>query len=354
MGTRAVALIAVLFSACVMPMQPAQADSSDCTPGGPFDPTNPASSGYSLVFTDDFTNSQTIDLNATGNAGFNWYLTKFFGYGTEAASTIALTPDGLVLTPSNDVGGNWNIATAAPASNTQGYVGNVFGGGAYFEAKIKFDPTTVNFSQGFPAFWGFSIEHAANMGADHPAGTPAGFQHFIEDDFFEFDIHDNNGVASPTAYGAALHDWYGIFSSTCQEGYRAGLPGFCDVTNNGVGTNYNNFVSTNRNNATIDWTQWHIIGQLWVPGERQHPLGYVQNFIDGQPAYAYGGTGKFTPLSKTGWVDIFAVPYMDPFNRPTAFSVLDSDHLMIILGTGPGQPFTVGYVKVWQLPGCAK
>ncbi|MGH6844210.1 MAG: hypothetical protein ACRECU_05725 [Methylocella sp.] len=347
MDTRIVALTAVIFGVCVTPMPEARA--SACIPEVPFDPTNPTSSGFGLVFSDDFTNPQTIDLNATGNAGFNWYLTKFFGYGTEPASTIAITPDGLVLTPSSDIGGNYNIATAAPATNTHGYVGQAFGGGAYFEAKIKFDPTTVNFSLGFPAFWGFSIEHAANMGADHPAGTPAGFQHFIEDDFFEFDI----GWASPVAYGTAVHDWYGIYSSTCQEGYRAGSPGFCDVTNNGVGTAYNNFVSTKRNKATIDWTQWHTVGQLWVPGSSQNRTpGYVQNFIDGRRAYAYDGTGKFTPLSKTGWDDL-ASPFIDPLHSSTAFSVLDRDHLMIILGSGTGQPFTVGYVKVWQIPGCA-
>jgi hypothetical protein len=304
----------------------------------------------SLSFSDDFSNPQTIDLNATGNAGFNWYLTKFFGYGTEPASTIMFSPDGLVLKPSSDSGGNWNIATAAPAGNSQGYVGTVFGGGAYFEAKIKFDPTTVNFSQGWPAFWGFSIEHAANLGADHPAGTPAGFQHFIEDAFFEYDIN----WAPSNSYGTALHDWYGIFTSTCQQGERAGLPGFCAISNDGVGTYYNNFVSTNRSYAAIDWTQWHTIGQLWVPGQLLLLSGYVQNFIDGKPAYAYGPSGKFAPLSKTGWVDNFLFPYINPFGSNTAFSVLDRSHLMIILGTGQGQAFTVGYVKVWQIPGCAR
>ena len=347
MAARIIALAVALVSSCVAPMREAHAQSRACIPKGPFDPSNPTSTGFSLVFSDDFTNPQTIDLNVTGNAGFKWYLTKFFGYETEPASTIAFTPDGLVLTPTS-VTGSYNIATAAPANNAQGYVGNAFGGGAYFEAKIKFDPATVNFSQGFPAFWGFSIEHAANKGDDHPAGTPTGFQHFIEDDFFEFDI----SWASSIAYGTAIHDWYGIYASTCQEGYRKGSPGFCDVTNNGLGTPYNNFVSTKQNNVTIDWTQWHIIGQLWVPGRPyKRPEGYVQNFIDGQPAYA--GDGKFTPLSKTGWKDV-ASAYIDPMNSPTAFSVLDSNHLMIILGSGLGQPFTVRYVKVWQIPGCAK
>jgi hypothetical protein len=345
MDTRIVALAALIFSVCVAPMREAQAQSRACIPRGPFDPSNPTSTGFSLVFSDDFTNPQTIDLNATGNAGFNWYRTKFFGYGTEPASTIAFTQDGLMLTPMSNTG-SYNIATAAPANNAQGYVGNAFGGVAYFEAKIKFDPTTINFSQGFPAFWGFSIEHAANMGADHPNGTPTGFQHFIEDDFFEFDI----SWAPTIAYGTAIHDWYGIYSSTCQEGYRKGSPGFCDVTNNGVGTGYNNFVSTKQNNVTIDWTQWHTVGQLWVSGSflRRTP-GYVQNFIDGQPAYA--GNGTYAPLSKTGWKDV-ASAFIDPLNSPTAFSVLDSDHLMVILGSGLGQPFTVGYVKIWQIPGC--
>ena len=77
----------------------------------------------------------------------------------------------------------------------------------------------------------------------------------------------------------------------------------------------------------------------------------MQNFIDGQPAYA--GDGKFSPLSKTGWKDV-ASAFIDPMNSSTAFSVLDRDHLMIILGSGLGQPFTVGYVKVWQIPGCAR
>jgi len=112
-------------------------------------------------------------------------------------------------------------------------------------------------------------------------------------------------------------------------------------------------VSSKQNKAAIDWTQWHTVGQLWVPGgRRNYELGYVQNFIDGRPAFAYDGTGKFTPLSKTGWEDL-ASSFIDPLNSSTAFSVLDQDHLMIILGTGPGQPFTVGYVKAWQIPGCA-
>jgi hypothetical protein len=117
MDTRIVAPTLMLFGVCVTPMLEALAKPSTCVPGGPFDPAKPASAGYSLVFSDDFTNPQTVDLDATGNASFNWYLAKFFGYGTEPASTVAFTPDGLVLMPASP-SGNYNIATAAPANNT--------------------------------------------------------------------------------------------------------------------------------------------------------------------------------------------------------------------------------------------
>jgi hypothetical protein len=71
MDARVGVLAAVLVSVCVTPMSEVLAQSSACIPGGPFDPTNPTSTGFSLVFSDDFTNPQTIDLAATGNAGFN-------------------------------------------------------------------------------------------------------------------------------------------------------------------------------------------------------------------------------------------------------------------------------------------
>jgi hypothetical protein len=325
----------------------AHAYAVDCQPNGTFDAADPAASGYSIVFSDDFTNPQTIDLNAAGNAGFNWYLTHFFNSSSETADHLSISPDGLVLTPTTYTA-NYNIATAAPANNAQGYVGHVFGGGGYFEARIKFDPTKVNFSQGFPSFWGQSIEHAANKGASHPEGTPAGFEHFAEDDFWEYDI----SWATQVAYGTAIHDWYGIYTSTCEYGYRTGQKGFCDITNAGAGTPYNNFVSTKPDNSTIDWTQWHTIGHLWVPGSAANSYqGYVQNFIDGIAAHA--GAGTFAPLSKIGWSGV-SYTFSTLENSPAAFSILDDDHLMVILGSGIGQALNVSYVKVWQIPSCAR
>jgi hypothetical protein len=47
--------------------------------GAPFDPNDPAASGYQLVFHDEFNSASTIDLDASGFPGFNWYPQQFFG-----------------------------------------------------------------------------------------------------------------------------------------------------------------------------------------------------------------------------------------------------------------------------------
>jgi hypothetical protein len=215
-----------------------------------------------------------------------------------------------------------------------------------FRGEDQIRPNEGQFLARIPSLLGQSIEHAANRGTDHPAGSPAGFEHFAEDDFFEYDL----SWAPTVAYGTGIHDWYGIYSSVCQYGYRKGSSGFCDITNAGAGTPYDNFVSTKPSNAAIDWTQWHTIGQLWVPGNAgNYYQGYVQNFIDGVPANA--GTGAFSPLSKTGWTH-GTIDLTNLQNSPEAFSIIDQDHLMVILGAGVGQTLNVAYVHVWQPAGC--
>lgn len=312
-----------------------------CSPRGTFDPSNPERSGYALVFSDDFSNPKTIDLNATKQPGFNWYLTKFFGYETEPSSDFSIGPDGITITPTKNHGG-YNIATAAPSSDSTSYVGNAWGGGAYFEIKLKFDPSVVVFSNGYPAVWGESLEHAIQK--SHPPDMPDSFEHFIEDDFFEFNIK----WAPTVAYGTAIHDWYGQYKSVCNYGYLAGKIGFCDITNSGAGTPYYNFVTGKPDGSIIDWNKWHTISQLWVPGTAANDYrGYVQNFLDGVAMYA--GAGAFSPLSKVGWASNIPYTFTSLQNSEAAFSILDKQRLFIILGTGANQPFTIRFVRVWQL-----
>jgi hypothetical protein len=331
---------------------------SPCAPAS-FNPAKPAASGYVLVFSDTFTDSSNVDFNATGSPGKHWYTAKFFGGGNEPSSTFTFGPNGLTI--NSDLPwdtGNYNLATATPANNAQGWVGSAFGGGAYFEANISFNAANVanRGYLGWPAFWGEAVEWAAQKDADQVPGKPIRYEQYSEDDFFEY---DNTG-APLNGWGTGLHHWYGPFGGPCPYGYKAGAPSLCDIINlNNEGSYYNNAVSTFPDSHNVDWSVFHKISQIWVPGTAANGnQGYVQNFIDNQPAHA--GPGAFFPLSKVGWTD--GTINVDTLqNSPLAFSIIDQDHLVVILGAGPkvsngvtlpDQQYRVNFVRVWQIPGC--
>ncbi|MDD2658580.1 MAG: hypothetical protein PHY54_02725 [Methylococcales bacterium] len=285
-----------------------------------FDPNSPTALGYQLVFEDEFNSLTSIDVSGSLSPGFKWYTTPFFAPASKYTPSLISINNG-ILTLESTPGGtrNANIATAAPAKNLQGWVGRAFGGGAYFEAKIAFDPATVNTKNGWPAFWSMSIEHMATKGADQWQGRAKGYSHFIEDDFFEY---DTASFAGQNSYGATMHDWYGIWKKTCP-------PAFCQInTTSAGGSKFNNaFI---RSSQDIDWTKFHVIGQLWVPSNQVNKIGYVQNYFDGKPT------------SKVSW-DISGNPRHSP-----QFSIMDTSHLVVILGTGVKQPMHVDWVRVWQ------
>jgi len=294
-----------------------------------FDQNNPAVSGYELVFDDEFNSLSSIDINATGGPGFNWYTKQFFtSPSSNTFSKINVSNGILTLNSTVSSVRNSNIATAAPANNQKGWVGKVFGGGAYFEARISFDPTTINPANGWPSFWAMAIEHMALKGADQWVGQDVRYSHFIEDDFFEY---DTESFAGSNTYGAAMHDWFGIYKRTCPKG-------FCNINNTaGGGSVFQNAVI--KVPSKTDWTQYHTIGQLWVPGSANKGTGYMQNYFDG------------LLVSTVTWIDSGAgVP---PPTGSFAFSIADQNSLVIILGTGINQPLHVDWVHVWQTPSAA-
>jgi hypothetical protein len=81
--------------------------------------------------------------------------------------------------------------------------------------------------------------------------------------------------------------------------------------------------------------------------------------MDNLPAQGGAGSGAFAPLAKTGWTDgTYSYPSTFPGNagsRNFVFSILDQQHLVVILGDGPStgnHQYKVNFVRVWQIPGC--
>ena len=289
-------------------------------------PPQAAAAGYlTKTFSSTFS-KESIDLYNTGRSGFAWYPSHFFGQQPSRPESVQINPgDGIEL-GAGDLAASFE--TAAPARTASRWVGVAFGGGAYFEATLKFDPARTaqpNRRKAWPAFWSLAIEHAASLGGQQWPGELPGYTHFIEADFFEYDVW----AFSPRHYyGGAMHDWFGIYNKTC--------PGssFCGVSNAGRGgTRFTNFVV--KTPQTTDYTRFHRFGFLWVPATSTRQ-GYAQYYFDG-----------IATDDRVTW-DKYTDQPPPPGQSPWTFGIIDKQHLVLILTTGIGQPMTVRSVVVWQ------
>ena len=260
-------------------------------------------------------------LSSTSATAFSgWFPWGFFS-GHAAADRIKINADHSLTLLGDVTGPNGEIATAQPDKNPQGFRGIAFGGGAYIEAVLKFNPDDV-FAQGkkgWPSFWAMSLEHLIGRGDQWP-NRQLGYHHFVEADFFEYDTAT---TGDRNNYGVNLHDWYGLYNVSC-----APSSAFCD------------FHPPHRQlrvavPETVDFTRYHTYGFLWVPATAGHQ-GYARYYFDGM---AVGPTVTWDRLGDQEG---------KPDNQAWAFGVLDTQHLVVILGTGVNEPMDVQSVNVWQ------
>lgn len=283
-------------------------------------PSYAAAVGYNTkTFSANFT-SATVDTADTGKSGFLWYPYTLFGRHANV-SAIGLNTDGSVTLAGDTTGPNGEITSAAPASNSAGFVGTAFGGGAYIEAVFKFNPNDVAAanSKGWPSFWSLAAEGSVlNNGANQWKGQVKGYEHQIEYDFFEYDYLPYN--VPRNVYSSAMHDWYGVYNVTCS--------GLCEQATVSA-------QSKHSTPTTTDFTQYHRYGFLWVPATATTE-GYTRAYFDGEPI---GTQVQWTP---------FTNQTPTPNGQSWAFGVMDQQHLVLILGTGVSEPMTIESVNVWQ------
>ncbi len=257
----------------------------------------------------------------TNKSGFQWYVWQFFGSKSKT-SAIAFNSDGSLLLNGDTTGPNGEIASIVPVSGAPYFKGTAYGGGAYFEASFKFNPADVIAQKfnGWPSWWSMAAEHLANMPGIQWPGQPSSYAHYIEPDFFEYDLSGYVvDKGEQNYYGGAIRDWYGVYNSTCS--------GFCNVT-----TSYG--VLTREVPVGTDFTQYHRFGFLWLPATVT-AQGYAKYFFDD------------VQVGQTVSWDMYTGQAPPP-TSPWVFSVMDVDHLVLILGTGAGEPMTIESVNVWQ------
>jgi hypothetical protein len=294
--------------------------------GGTTAPAVAAAAGYLVnTFTSNLAQA-SVDLGNTQVSGYQWYLGQFFGGAATPASDLTFNADGTLTLDGAGTQSNAGINTATPSKNTAGWVGVAFGGGAYFEARFKFNPadTIDGGGSGWPSWWAMAIEHLAQLPAQQWPGEPTSYDHFIETDFFEYDVWS---FSPHNEYGGVVHDWYGIWKSTCPNNY-------CNVSNaGGDGTSFSNFqVQTP---TATDFTQMHAFGFLWIPATAT---------TMGSATYVFDGVATNDVVTWAQYTGQAAPPGMTPWT----FGILDQQHVALILGTGPGEPITIESVNVWQ------
>ena len=284
-------------------------------------PAPAAQVGYTInSFHSNFTAS-TVDVLDTKNRGFNWYYWDLYGYRAHPAG-VQLNSDGTITLNGDNSGSNGQIVSAVQYRDTNSYVGTSIGGGAYFEAELKFDPQAVNRAPNkhfWPAFWALPLEGNVIAGASQWKGQPTGYTHAVETDFMEFFPNESG---TPNWYGGGMHDWFGIIGKACAEG------GLCNVS-----LPYSK--GKRQTPSGTDFTQFHRYGFLWVPATAQS-RGYAKFYFDGEQ------------VGEAQEWDMFQDQPPAPTDKPWAFGVLDRQHQFLILGTGSKQPMTIRFVDVWQ------
>ena len=159
---------------------------------GTFDPNDPSTSGYSLVFDSEFNNFNDFDLtcnSAPTNGGCvdppgkNWYLNgwTFFPNNTTNKATDLAISNGILSIHQSIKTGNWAITTMGPHNGAsqgpavwqQNWNGKVFGGGWYVESRIsgEYKNSSGNvvpapdYAPGHISIWSYPVDHYT--GANH-------------------------------------------------------------------------------------------------------------------------------------------------------------------------------------------
>jgi hypothetical protein len=186
-------------------------------------PAPAAAVGYTVNTLSSTFDEAEVDLAASQTSGFAWYRTGFDVPANPSPVPTFIPGGGITL----EAGGVLSATVAAPGTDVHDWVGTAFGGGAYFEATLSFDPeNTISApaGSGWPAWWGEPIEHFAALPAQQWSGQVDGYVHYVETDFFEYDIWS---WTPHYEYSGAIIDWYGVWQSQA-------CPSFCNVQNSGA------------------------------------------------------------------------------------------------------------------------
>lgn len=303
-------------------------------------PSPAATVGYNrLAFYDDFQSISTIDINNTGNAGFNWYVdfTNGRGYSNgdpwPVTTAADITVSNSILSLQNSPGNNFFQGICSAKFNNDGTLkhGQAWANGAFFQYSFRYDDglapgTTSAVSwpsigmETFTAFVNGTFPDTELVGFEGPACNLAGYP----------GCQGNN--SAPTVHTNKQFNLN--YRTSTINTVQGGL-----TVNGGVQTNGQN------------WNNMQTMGLLWVPMAQNGGVGYTRRFVvqGGSPSWVeipplfveYTATGPAT--FPNGGNSIAGT------NSNGIYSNLDSQMQPLLLYGALGWPILVDYVAVWTL-----
>lgn len=250
-----------------------------------------------LTFSDEFDSISTIDLGATGEKGYKWYVRRPYGASTVTSSDIVVENGVLTLKLQNPTY-NYGLGTI----DTKTGNGFVFNKG-YMEIKFRIPDPSVNGEDesGVPAIWSLPPEKLFGNS-----------EAWVEMDWMEYWGKGTQYANYPDGfYTVSMHDHK--------------LDGNGEVEYQYKNSNY-------KQNGLGD-QGWHTMGWTWKEGS-------ITTYLDGNQVMtqAYSADSKGSP----------AATLVKGTAQNGVFTAMNTQMMALILGGSADSPLEVDYVRIWQ------
>lgn len=268
-----------------------------------------------LVFEDDFESMDTIDINATHEPGYKWYVDA---YGCRLTSDYIYQKDSYI-----HMGGPQPYAYGLVSYSKQLNAGFTVTCGCYLECRMRASMPTGEYG-GIPAFWTMVL--GSFMGTDWREGG--------ELDVVELFITQNEKGEDQKYFAGSLHHHY----RTPPVGDEKAKVDFASNLVNNTGY---------LDQFPFIGDEWHTYGALWekgrvtwyMDGVKMHSAEYTP---DALPEYFYRDDP--TPLPRIEE----RRPDLAHRTRVGAHSIMDTDEEVVLLTSRETYPMDVDWVRIWR------
>lgn len=300
-------------------------------------PEHAAEYGFTeLTFSDDFNSVSSIDVNATGKAGYKWYVTRPYGEAAQVLDQDFSVENGVLTIHTDKTKWSYSLATI----DIKKMVGFAFNKG-YLECRIR---VPISGEEGWDkdATWADDPDNGTvrNPGIwAYPTDTLwASARGVRNTGSVEMDWMEYHGTKYLATFGTTLHErrseWVET-TETNETGETVTKQEWKDTWHTTSG--YNSYAEIGSEYAGVSESTagYHVLSCVW-------DQGFVRMYVDNELQYTIGYRQDDYPSDR-------ASTYTQ---QPTIGSMtgMDTQMLPIVLGASEEFPMEVDYVRIWQQP----